>query len=335
MTTNGSVPSVAVGVLAAVGRTPLVRLARLFAPLHFELYAKLEGSNPGGSMKDRPAVEILSRAIAAGSIGSATTVIESSSGNFGIGLAQACAYLGLRFICVMDPHATPQNVRILRAYGAEVEVVSTPDPTGGYLQARIDRVRALQERLADSFWCNQYANPDNPRAHYQTMGEIAAALDGRVDFLFCATSTCGTLVGCADYVAAHGLGTRIVAVDARGSVIFGDQPARRLIPGHGAARVPEIYRAGVEAAHLHVSDLECIEGCRLLLRREAILAGGSSGAVVQAVGRCRSQIPAGARVALILPDRGERYLDTIYCDEWVARHFPVAARTPVALQKAG
>ncbi len=310
-------------ILSTIGHTPLVRLTRVFPDCPFRLLAKLEGFNPGGSAKDRPAVHILREAMRTGQVKPWTVVIESSSGNLGIGLAQACRYLGLRFICVVDPKTTAQNIRILRAYGAEIDLVSEPDPvTGGFLQARIDRVQTLLQTIEDSFWTNQYGNLSNARAHYRTtMDEIATELDRRIDCLFVATSTCGTLRGCAEYVRDHHLDTHIFAVDAHGSVIFGGQPAGRLIPGHGAARRPELYRADLADECLWVTDLDCVVGCRRLVGSEAILAGGSSGGVLMAVEQVKERIPRGATCVVIFHDRGERYLDTIYCDEWVAEHF--------------
>jgi cysteine synthase A len=310
------------GVLAAIGDTPLVRLERLLPDAEFELYAKLEALNPGGSIKDRPATAIVNRALAAGAIGPDTVVIESSSGNLAIGLAQVCAYHRLRFICVVDQKTTAQNVAILGAFGAEVDLVQRPDPvTGEFLPARLARVQELLREHPNSFWPNQYANPENAAAHHTTMREIVTALDGRVDYLFCTTSTCGTLRGCAEYARTRGLATRVVAVDAVGSVIFGPPATRRLIPGHGAAVRPGLFAPGLADRVVHVTDLECVAGCRTLVRREAILAGGSSGAAVSAVHRMRDEIPPGARCAVILPDRGERYLETIYSDAWVCQHF--------------
>src|SRR5262245_57683446 len=132
------------GIMSAIGRTPLVRLKRVLKGISFRLYAKLEGLNPGGSMKDRPAFVIIKHAMESGLLKPGTTVIESSSGNMGIGLAQACLYFGLKFICVVDPKTTPQNIRLLEAYGAEVNLVTEPDPvTGEYLQARLNQVQTL------------------------------------------------------------------------------------------------------------------------------------------------------------------------------------------------
>ncbi|HEX8089386.1 MAG TPA: 2,3-diaminopropionate biosynthesis protein SbnA [Blastocatellia bacterium] len=310
------------GILSAIGNTPLVKLNRIFDDNRFGLFAKLEAFNPGGSMKDRPAISIINHALESGKIRPDTVVIESSSGNMGIGLAQVCSSLGLRFICVVDPKTTKQNIDILKAYGAEVDLVTEPDPvTGEFLQARIDRVKALLASTSNSYWPNQYNNVNNPVAHYQTMEEIVNVLGRGVDYLFCSTSTCGTIRGCAEYVQLNNLRTKIFAVDAIGSVIFGGPKAKRLIPGHGAAVTPGLFQPGLADRCIHVSDLDCVVGCRRLARQEAILAGGSSGAVLSAVEQARHVIDEGANVVMILADRGERYLDTIYSDVWVEKNF--------------
>lgn len=312
------------GILAAIGQTPLVRLDRLFADAGFHVLAKLESFNPGGSSKDRPALAILQEGIESGAIGPDSIVVESSSGNMGIGLAQVCRYHGLRFICVVDPKASAANLKILEAYGAEVDLVTEPDPVSGeFLQARLNRVLTLLREIPDAFWPNQYANAENAGSHYRTtMAEMAEALAGEIDFLFVATSTCGTVRGCADYIRDHGLRTRIVAVDAVGSLIFGDRPARRLVPGLGASIRPALCAPELIDHVVYVDDIDCIVGCRRLVRREAIFAGGSSGGVVTAVEKFRDSIPPGATCVAILPDRGERYLQTIYDDKWAREHFP-------------
>jgi len=310
------------GILSVIGNTPLIRLNRVMPSVPFNLYAKLEFLNPGGSVKDRAAFKILKEAMEIGAVREGSVVIESSSGNMGIGLAQACTLYNLRFICVVDPKTTTQNILLLKAYGAEVEVVEEPDAvTGEFLQARIDRVRDLVNATENSFWPNQYANLSNPKAHYRTMQEIEEALDGEVDYLFCAISTCGTMRGCAEYIRKHSLRTRLFAVDAIGSVIFGGEKSKRLIPGHGAAVIPALFQPNLADQSVHVSDLDCIVGCRTLARREAILAGGSSGAVMMAVDKMKHRIPEGSTCIVVLPDRGERYLDTIYSDTWVRDHF--------------
>lgn len=309
-------------ILSAIGHTPLVELKNLFEESHFRMFVKLEGLNPGGSMKDRPARKIIEQGLRTGLITSDTVIIESSSGNMGIGLAQVCAIYKLRFICVVDPKTTAQNIKLLKAYGAELDYVTKPDPeTGEYLPARINRVRQLLATVRHGLWPDQYSNLNNPLSHHQTMQEILDDLGTNPDYLFCATSTCGTLRGCSDYLHKHNLKTKIFAVDAQGSVIFGGQKATRLIPGHGAAVRPGLYRPDMIDDCIYVSDLDCVVGCRRLVRHEAILAGGSSGAVMTAVELARDRIAPGSTCVAILPDRGERYLETIYSDEWVQKHF--------------
>jgi cysteine synthase A len=310
------------GILEAIGHTPLIRMQRLYPDLPLQLYAKMEGLNPAGSSKDRPARAILGEALENGELTAETVVIESSSGNMGIGLAQFCRFHGIRFICVVDIRTSEQNLAILRAYGAELEVVEEPDESGDLLKTRLNRVRRLREENPTSFWPDQYANRMNDGSHYQTtIQEIIADLDGSLDFLFCAVSTCGTLRGCSEYVRDHALKTQVIAVDSEGSIIFGGEPQRRLIPGLGAGKVPDLCAPDLVSEVVHVSDVDCIKGCRRLLQREAIFAGGSSGGVVEAVRRLAPKIPPGSRCACILPDRGERYLQLVYSDDWVRKHF--------------
>jgi 2,3-diaminopropionate biosynthesis protein SbnA len=311
------------GVLATVGATPLVELTRIESRSPFRVYAKLEAANPGGSVKDRSALAMLLGKIRDGTlVPGRSVVVESSSGNLGIGLAQVCRYFGIRFICVVDPRANAQNVAIMRAFGAEVEVVTRTDPaTREYLPVRIRRVRELVAATPHAYCPDQYANHLNALAHETTMREIVDALPGTLDYLFCPTSSCGMLRGCAQFAQRHGLAVRIVAVDAAGSAIFGDTPKPRLIPGHGASVRPPLFREGLADDVVHIDDLGCLVGCRRLVAHEAVLAGGSSGAAVAAVAVMRERIPAGTNCVLIFPDRGERYLDTIYNDDWVSDNF--------------
>jgi cysteine synthase A len=315
------------GILSAIGSTPLVRLKRVFKDAQFRLFAKLEPLNPGGSIKDRSALYIIKRGLETGAIRRETVIIESSSGNMGIGLAQACSYYGLQFICVIDPKTTQQNIDILKAYGAKTDLVTEPDPVSGeFLQARLDRVQELLSSVEHGFWPNQYANIYSLVAQYQTMREIVTSLNDEVDYLFCATSTCGTIRGCAEFVRDQNMRTKIFAVDALGSVIFGGQSAKRLIPGHGASLVPDLFQPGMADRCVSVSDLDCVVGCRRLVGREAILAGGSSGGVLMAIEQIKGEIASGSTCVAIFPDRGERYLHTIYSDSWVREHFGDVSR---------
>ncbi|WP_436536940.1 2,3-diaminopropionate biosynthesis protein SbnA [Actinoplanes sp. HUAS TT8] len=315
------------GILSVIGGTPLVELAQLSEGLGFSLYAKLEMANPGGSIKDRTALTMLDEKIRSGElVAGKSTVVESSSGNLAVGLAQVCGYHRIRFICVVDAKTNSHNIGMLHAYGAEVELVSHPDADGEYLPARIRRVRELLDEIPGAYWPNQYANLSNPRAHETTMQEIVSAV-GRVDYLFAAVSSFGTLRGCAQYVAQHGLSTRIVAVDAVGSHIFEGQPrTRRLLPGHGASTRPALFDPTAADDVVHVTDADCIAGCRLLVETEAILAGASSGAAVTALLRAAPRIPAGSVCVVILADRGDRYLQTVYSDDWVGRNIDFTPR---------
>jgi 2,3-diaminopropionate biosynthesis protein SbnA len=324
------------GILGAIGGTPLVHLEKIFEPSHFDCFAKLEGLNPGGSAKDRPSIAIVERALQTGEINSDTLIIESSSGNTGIGLAQVCAYHSLRFRCLIDPKVTQQNVDILVAYGAEIEMIEHPDPESGeLLPAKLKRIDEILEKVENSFWVNQYANRENSGAHYRsTVKEILRDLDGRMlDYLFVATATCGTIRGCLDYLTDHGYPTKVIAVDALGSQIFSNSKHNRLVPGLGSAICPKLTPTDGVHKILHVNDIDCVVGCRRLARTEAILAGGSSGGVISALDRMSDEIPEGSTVVVLLPDRGERYLDTIYSDEWVrenlgdiAHHWTKAAK---------
>ena len=181
--------TISANVVDSIGHTPMIRLSRYLDLPNIDLIAKLEASNPGGSAKDRPARRMIEEGLKDGSINARTTIIESSSGNMGIGLAQICRYHGLRFICVVDPNAQAQNVAIIRALGAEVRLVTKP-LEGDFLAARLALVKELLDGIENSFWPNQYANLNNPLAHeFGTIQEIDDTLGGAFDYLFVATSS--------------------------------------------------------------------------------------------------------------------------------------------------
>lgn len=309
------------GILAAVGQTPLVRLDRLFPECRGRIWAKLEFLNPGGSAKDRPALAMLESALASGKLQPGGTIIESSSGNMAIGLAQAARVMGLNLVCVVDKKTTPTNIRLLEVYGAKVEVVSAPHPeTGDWLDARLATVNRLLHTIPGSWWSNQYANPDNAHSHaVGTAAESARMLGRHPTVMLAAASTCGTLGGLVQWRRTANAATRIVAVDVIGSNLFGAPPGDRRIPGIGSSRLPEL----VDPESLQVEfvdDADCVAGCNLLLETEAILGGGSSGALVAALHRVVPTLTEDDDAVIILMDRGERYLDTVYCAQWVAEH---------------
>ena len=337
------------GILSTIGNTPLVAVDKLYPATSSLFYAKLEMFNPGGSTKDRTAFLILSKAMEKGELDKHGTVIESSSGNMAIGLAQVCLYMDLKLIVVIDPKINRHTLKLLRAYGAQIESVTEADSSGNYLETRLKRVRELRDSIPNSYWPNQYSNDLNPEAHYQTMEEIVDACPSPPDYILATTSTCGTIMGCARYVREHDLKTKVVAVDAVGSVIFGTSSERRLIPGHGSGRESDLLDESLIDHVFHMTDLDCVIGCRRLLERESILAGGSTGAVVMAAEKLQSIIPEESSCVLIFSDSGERYLDTIYSDSWVESTFDktekldpkgsvkygVLASMPVIIKKSG
>ncbi len=313
-------------ILDSIGETPLISLKRLNTSTGLKIYGKMENFNPGGSIKDRTSKEILLKALELGTVSKGDTIIESSSGNMAIGLAQACLFYGLQLIVVVDPKANQHTLKIIKAYGAKISTVDKPLESGGYLAARLKRVQELLSDTPDSFWTNQYGNVENPLTHLTTMREIKESLKRDPDYIFVATSTCGTLMGCAEYIHLNNLSTKVIAVDAKGSVIFGQQSKPRLIPGHGAGLASQFLDTSKISKAVLVSDLECVQGCHHLLKNEAILAGGSSGGVISALYKSLNYIPKGSVCVIMICDRGERYLDTIYNATWVHKHFPMATK---------
>lgn len=333
---------VSASIIECIGGTPLVRLRRLFndGP---QVYAKLELLNPGGSVKDRPARYIIERGLRDGTIAPGATIVESTSGNFGIALAMASRIYELDFVCVVDPRTAPLNLKILDQLGARIEMVDRPDPFGGYLHTRLERVQELLVEIPGAYWIDQYANELNARCHYDGIGsEIADALaEEPVDVFVAAVSTTATLMGAARRLREAWPEIRIVAVDAQGSVIFGGPASRRSLPGIGSSRTPELLCTDEVDEIVYVDDFDAARACRELLRGEGILAGGSSGSVIAAVQQIVADLPRDARVVTVLPDRGERYMDLVYDDDWVEAHRPPipepapapvrATPTPVAL----
>jgi cysteine synthase A len=315
---------VASNILKTVGETPIIQLNKLFAENHFTVFGKSEFANPSGSIKDRTAWQILNSALIEGLINKNSTIIESSSGNMALGLAQACLYLGLKLIVVVDPKINSHTEKLLKAFQVTLVKVNQEEKNGGFLAARLNKVQELLKNTPNSYWTNQYGNPYNPKAHHKTMEEVFEALNAKVDYLFIATSTCGTLMGCAEYIHEHHLPTKIIAVDAKGSVLFGGKPGKRLVPGHGAGVPSQFLELSKITDHTEVTDLDCIKGCWTLLQQEAILCGGSTGGVIEAIHNYSPYITEGSNCVMMLCDRGDRYLDTIYNKEWILENIEEA-----------
>jgi cysteine synthase A len=309
-------------IISAIGRTPLAEMKHLFAnDRGIRVFAKLELLNPGGSAKDRPALRMLQEARQAGRIGPGSTIVESSSGNTAISLAMICAQWKMRLICVVDPRTSGANLAILKALGAQIDLVAEPDPaTGEFLPARIRRVQELLASIPGAFWPNQYNNENNWQAQMETMREIHEQTGGP-DYVFGAVSTCGTMLGCYRYVREKDLPTVIVAVDSEASSILGEPCGQRRFPGMGAGLVPPFGRQRFYDEAVTVSDLEIVKECRAMARKEGLLAGPSSGGVAAAVRKFLPRMPDRAVCVMIVHDRGERYMDTLYNDEWVEQQF--------------
>ncbi|MEU8342928.1 cysteine synthase A [Actinomadura meyerae] len=286
------------------------------------LYLKCEGFNFAGSVKLKAAAAMVEAAERDGALTAGSVIVESSSGNLGIALSLIAASRGLRFVCVTDPRCNPASMRVMRALGAEVRVVSDRDANGGYLGGRIAYVRNLCESDERYVWLNQYANRNNWMAHYR---ETAPAIDREfpdLEVLFVGAGTTGTLMGCARYFRERGRPVTIVAVDAVGSVTFGGLPERRMVPGLGTSSRPALIDESFIDDVVHVPETDTIRTVHALAAR-GFLFGGSTGTVVSGASRwLDAKYPGEDPVAVaIAPDLGERYLDSIYAEGWVREHF--------------
>jgi cysteine synthase A len=296
-------------IAAHVGRTPMVQLTRVYPELGAELFAKLEALNPGGSVKDRIGVAMIEAAERQGLIEPGrTTIVEATSGNTGIALAFVCAAKGYDLVLTLPQGMSREREGLLRLYGARVEVTES---LGGMTEA-VDAARAMATR-DDVFLPDQFSNPANPEIHRRTTGpEIWDALGGSVDVFIAGVGTGGTISGAGELLKQRNPRCRVVAVEPRSSAVLSGGPAGpHKIQGIGAGFVPAVLNREVIDEVIAVSDEDAIETARLLARREGVLAGISGGAAVWAaleVGRRPES--RGARIVVILPDSGERYVST-------------------------
>ncbi|HKY34943.1 MAG TPA: pyridoxal-phosphate dependent enzyme [Polyangiaceae bacterium] len=305
-----------------IGNTPLVRLGRLF-PKH-DAHAKLELLNPTQSMKDRSAFHILSAAEREGTLLPGAPIVESSSGNFGLSVALYGNIKNHPVICVVDPRLMPYYRRMYAILGVEMRVVDEMEQ-GSYQLGRIRKVKELSARIPGAYVPNQYDNPRNAEAHYLfTGGEILRQVGERsIDYLFVGISTGGTLTGIARRIRERHPECEIVAVDAQGSPLFDPCPRPRLMTGLGSNYVSRNLDKDLISTVVLVSDLEATAMARVLTRQEGIFAGVSAGAVVAAIRKMSDRIPPGKTIVTLLPDSGNRYIETFYNDRWVRRHLGV------------
>jgi len=282
------------------------------------VYVKLEGFNFAGSIKLKTALGLVDQLESAGqAVPGRTEFVESSSGNLGVAVALVCKVRGYKFICVSDPNISSSNASLIRKLGAELVIVRDRDISGGYLHTRIARVREFVAESPQRIWLNQYGNRANPDAHMKTTAPAIFGHFPDLDFLFVGAGTTGTLMGCAQYVRAHELRTKVIAVDAVGSVTFGGPGGRRHIPGLGTSRRPELLDESLLADVVIVPETETVEMCHLLLASYGICLGGSSGTVLAGVTRYAQRMREGSTIVAISPDLGDRYLETVYNTAWL------------------
>ncbi len=290
-----------------VGRTPVVELARL-APEGVRLFGKLEASNPGGSVKDRIGVAMIEAAEAEGRIQPGrTTIVEATSGNTGIALAFVCAAKGYQLALYLPQGMSREREGLLRLYGARVEIIES---LGGMNEA-IDAAREVA-RADDVFLPDQFSNPANPEAHRRTTGPELHEQLGRIDAIVCGVGTGGTITGVGEFLKSRAPSTRVIAVEpASSAVLSGRSPGPHKIQGIGAGFVPAVLNREVIDEVIPVSDEAAIDAARLAARREGVLCGISAGAALHAaIEVARRPESAGARIAVVLPDSGERYVST-------------------------
>jgi len=309
------------GVAAQIGDTPIRRIRLRIDGKSRNAYLKLEGHNPGGSIKDRTAHSLLRSLETTGQLRAGDRLLESSSGNLAISLAMLARDRGYQFTAVVDPMVTAENMRRLHALGAETSMVESPDETGGYLVSRLARVREMLVEDPGLLWTNQYSNFANPQAHYLgTAPEIHRQMEHRVDAVFVAVSTGGTLAGIGRFLREASPDTRIIAVDARGSVALGGSPGVRKLTGIGSSRRSEFVTPELYDELMYVGECEAFAFCRALDAATGIKIGGSSGAGLAACARYLQSHDKVERAVCICADRGEHYASSIFSNSWLAQN---------------
>jgi cystathionine beta-synthase len=308
---------VAESPLELIGHTPMVRLANIGRELRCDFIAKLETTNPGGSSKDRPALTMVLAAEEDGLLGPGSTIIEPTSGNTGVGLAIVAAQRGYKCIFVMSDKMAPEKIDVLRAYGAEVVVCPTavaPEHPDSYYST----AERLTRETPNAFRPDQYSNPNNPRAHYETTGpEIWEQTKGRVTHFVAGAGTGGTISGVGKYLKEKNPAIRVIAADPEGSVFSGGAGRPYLTEGVGEDFWPKNYDPTLVDEVIAVSDADAFSMARLVTQREGILIGGSGGTAVAAALRAGTDLPDDAVVVVLIPDSGRGYLSKIFNDTWM------------------
>jgi len=304
--------------LHLIGETPLVRLSRLEPGLQTPLVAKVEFFNPGGSVKDRPAVTMIEAAERSGALKPGGTLVEPTSGNTGLGLAMVAVLRGYRVIAVMPDKMSREKIDTLRAYGAEVVICPTdvpPESPQSYYRVA-DR---LTEEIDGAFQPNQYFNPANPEAHYRSTGpEIWRQTAGLITHFVVGVGTGGTISGAGRYLKEQNPQIEVVGADPEGSLYSGGPVHPYRVEGIGEDFWPDTLHKEVIDRYIRVSDRDSFIAARRLVAREGLFAGGSSGtAICAALQVARELDDPEALVVTLLPDGGRPYLSKVFNDHWM------------------
>jgi cystathionine beta-synthase len=303
--------------LDAVGRTPLVRLRRVVDGAPCLVLAKVEYVNPGGSVKDRPAVAMIVEAEERGLLRPGATIVEATSGNTGTGLAMAAAIRGYRCILVMPDKMSKEKIDLLRAYGAEVVVTPTAVPTDSP-ESYYNVATRLVAEIPGAFMPNQWHNHSNPDAHYHSTGpEIWEQTAGTITHFVSGIGTGGTISGTARYLKERNPAIHVVGADPEGSIYSGDTPKSYAVEGIGMSYLPETVDMRVIDEMTRVSDRESFLMTRRIVREEGLLVGGSSGTAVVAAVKLAHTLPPDAVLVVMMPDSGRGYMSKIFNDEWM------------------
>lgn len=306
------------GILGTIGHTPLVRLRNITASTEGQILLKYERINPGGSIKDRSAVYIINEAERRGLLLPGGTIIESSSGNFGISLAMISAARGYHAIILVDPKTTSSNLALLKCFGAEVIVVTEKDDSGSYHKTRIALANKLAKEIPNSFRPDQCFNLLNSEAHYHsTAKEIMEDYDENLAAVVAAVSTGGQLGGISKYIKMSYPSVQVIGVDANGSAIFGGDAHSYRIPGIGLGWTPNNLQLDLIDRAYKISDAHAFETARAIARYEGVLIGPSSGACILAALSIVDELPPEKRIVCVASDGGDRYIQTMCNDEWM------------------
>ena len=305
-------------ILEAVGNTPIVKLNKIGKGLKFNLFAKIEAQNPGGSAKDRIAVAMLDDARMRGKLKEGGTIIEATAGNTGAGLAMAAAQRGYKSIFVVPDKMSDEKINLLKAYGARVIVTKTSVPADSPENYNVMADRLARE-IPNSFRVGQFSNFANPLAHYNTTApEIYSQMDGGIDAFVAGVGTGGTISGIGKYLKERIGGVKIVCADPEGSVLSGgDGKTGWKVEGIGEDFFPDTLNREIIDEYISVSDRESFYWARRLAREEGILAGGSSGTALAAAVKFGAKLKDGANIVVMFVDTGRNYLSKIFSDEWI------------------